>query len=227
MTAFQRYAIYWLPEGDLSVWAESWLGWSMAQGRPLPRPQVDGLPRDAVGLTAAATAYGLHATIKPPFRLAPGHSAADLDGALAAFCARHGPVGAATLDLTDLDGFLALTPVGDTTGLDALAGGIVAALDIFRAPAPADEIARRRAAGLTPRQDLHLMRWGYPYVMADFGFHVTLTGRLSAADAAATAAALRPLVMPLLPRPLRVNGLALVGQATDGFRLITHHALTG
>ena len=33
---------------------------------------------------------------------------------------------------------------------------------------------------LTPRQRGYLERWGYPYVMEDFRFHMTLTGRLDA-----------------------------------------------
>ena len=35
-------------------------------------------------------------------------------------------------------------------------------LDAFRAPPSEAEVARRRAAGLTPAQDAHLLRWGYP-----------------------------------------------------------------
>ena len=34
---------------------------------------------------------------------------------------------------------------------------------------------------LTPRQRDYLDRWGYPYVMEEFRFHMTLTGRLDTA----------------------------------------------
>src|SRR5262249_2220033 len=40
--------------------------------------------------------------------------------------------------------------------------------------------ARRNPARLTPRQRDYLERWGYPYVMEEFRFHMTLTGRLEA-----------------------------------------------
>ena len=33
-------------------------------------------------------------------------------------------------------------------------------------------------AGSPPRQDANLLRWGYPYVLEDFRFHMTLTERL-------------------------------------------------
>lgn len=224
MSDFTRYAIYWLPEGALSDWAEAWLGWDMADGRPLPRPHIAGLPRDLADLTAAATAYGLHATIKPPFRLAHGMSAADLDAAFGAFCADEAPVPLAGLTLDSLGGFLALRPRGGTAALDALAQRTVATLDRFRAPAPPDEIARRRAAGLTPRQEDNLLRWGYPHVGADFRFHITLTGRLDADDAAQVRAVLAPLLAPLAG-PLVIRRLSLVGQTARGFRLIAHHTL--
>jgi hypothetical protein len=56
--------------------------------------------------------------------------------------------------------------------------------DAFRRPASAEELARRRMSGLTDRQERHLLNWGYPYVFEDFLFHVTLTGRIEADEAA-------------------------------------------
>jgi hypothetical protein len=50
--------------------------------------------------------------------------------------------------------------------------------DPFRKPLDDDELARRRAAGLSARQDALLLQWGYPYVLDQFRFHITLTDRL-------------------------------------------------
>jgi hypothetical protein len=172
-------------------------------------------------LTATPRRYGFHATIKPPFRLAAGAAPAELVVACEGLCADLGPVQLDGLQLTDLDGFLALTPAGDTGALDALAARAVADLDAFRAPAPPDEIARRRAAGLTPRQEALLDRWGYPYVMEEFGFHMTLTGRLAPALRGAVAAGLDDWLAPVLPRPFEIGHLALAGEGPDGrFRLV-------
>jgi len=44
--------------------------------------------------------------------------------------------------------------------------------------AAAAELARRRTLRLTAEQDAMLARWGYPYVLEDFRFHMTLTGSL-------------------------------------------------
>src|SRR5262249_55850996 len=53
--------------------------------------------------------------------------------------------------------------------------------DGFRAPLTDADRARRHPSRLTPRQRDYLERWGYPYVMEEFRFHMTLTGRLDPA----------------------------------------------
>ena len=40
------------------------------------------------------------------------------------------------------------------------------------------ELERRRAAGLTSEEDALLLRWGYPFVLERFRFHLSLTGAL-------------------------------------------------
>ena len=227
MPAFDRYAVYWLPKGPLSDWGQALLGRDVTTGKVLSRPDVTGLPADIMTLTAEPARYGLHATIKPPFRLAQGAEPAALNAALAKVCAGQADIELDALELRSLDGFLALVPQGDTAALDAMAGAVVAELDSFRAPASDAELARRRAGGLTARQDAHLIRWGYPYVMEDFRFHVTLTGRLPPDQITPTVAALVPHLAPRLPVPVRLGGLALMGQAADGFHRIAHHDFSG
>ncbi len=228
MEEFRRYAVYVLPGGSLADFGRNWLGWALTTGQPAPQMLVPGLPRPLADLTASAAPYGLHATIKPPFHLAPGQTLAALQGAVAALATQIAPVRLAGLTLTDLEGFLALTPAGDTTALNALAAAAVRNLDRFRAAAPAAELARRRAVGLTARQEANLIRWGYPYVMQDFAFHLTLTGRLTQPEAAGIRAILAPLIQPVLPVPYCIAALALVGQMQNGwFKLIHTYPLSG
>lgn len=223
-----RYAIYLIPDVPLAAFGAGWLGWDIETGRAVPHPAIPGLPQPLARLTTAARAYGFHATIKPPFRLAPDTTPDALAQAVAGLAATCAVPVCAGLDLTHLDGFLALTPRGDTGALDAMAARVVADLDAFRAPAPPEEIARRRAAGLTPEQDALLMRWGYPYVMGQFRCHFTLTGRVTVPEAAAIRAVLDPMLGPLLPQPFRADSLCLVGeQAGGGFRLLHRYALSG
>ncbi|MBC7133943.1 hypothetical protein PSA7680_00742 [Pseudoruegeria aquimaris] len=218
MKDFLRYAIYFAPQdGALAEFAARWLGWDSATGRRIKHPTIAGLPRPVEELTATPRKYGFHATIKPPFRLAPGSSRARLEADLAGLANRLAPARCKALRLARLGRFLALVPEGDARAISALAAETVAALDHHRAPPSEAELARRRAAGLSPAQEAMLQRWGYPYVMDEFRFHMTLTGRLQPGEAEAVEAALAPLLAPLLPAPFVIGDLCLFGEDDTGF----------
>lgn len=225
----QRYAIYYAPEqGAFADFTAAWLGWDAAAGQAVAHPAIAGLPQPVDVMTATPRKYGLHGTIKPPFHLAPGTDAAGLQAAVAALAGRLAPVVLPGLQLVDLHGFVALVPQGDTAPLAAVAAEVVMGLDAFRAPPSPQEIARRRPEALTDRQRALLAEWGYPYVMDQFQFHLTLTGSLPPADSAAVLAALRPHLEPLLPQPFVLADLALCGQASDGmFRILHRYPLRG
>lgn len=221
-----RYALYLMPEGTLGAFGDAWLGWDATRGVPLPAPVE--VSADWAAITAEPRRYGFHATVKPPFRLAEGRDAATLEAAVGAFCATVAPFDLAGLRLASIDGFLALVPEGETGALDALAARVVAELDGFRQLAGTEEIARRRAAGLSARQEAYLLRWGYPYVMEEFRAHFTLTGRLEPARQAQVAAHLETRLARVALRPFRVESLCLAGeQAGGGFRLLHRYALSG
>jgi putative phosphonate metabolism protein len=227
MAEWRRYAVYAAPGGALAEAAHGWLGWDAYTGQPRPHPDVGSLPRPLADLTEAPRKYGFHATLKAPFRLAPGADGAALDWAVAALAARLAPAEAPGLRLAEVEGFLALIPEGDGAALSALAARAVEGLDVFRAPLTPDEVARRRPDRLSARQRVLLDRWGYPYVMEEFAFHLTLTGSLRPGEAAPVMAALRGY-LPLLPQPFTVDALALFGEAEDGrFHLLSRHPLTG
>lgn len=227
MTVWRRFAAYWAPEpGPLAAFCAAWLGRDAETGRALAHPPLRGLPRPAAELTAEPRVYGLHATLKPPFRSGAGE--AEIAAALEALAAGLAPVEAPPLRFARLGGFLALVPSGESPALSALAMALVEGLDRHRLPPPEAELARRRAAGLTARQEALLARWGYPYVGPEFRFHVTLTGRLAPEEAAAVEAALAPALAPLLPPALAVREVALFGEGEDGLhRLIRRFALRG
>lgn len=224
---FSRFALYYAPpEG--AAWtdlATAWLGWDMTTGAPVAPPDAGDLP---VGdITARPRKYGLHGTIKPPFRLAEGKTRAQLETEAEALCARLAPVTLDGLEVAQLGRFLALRPTGEATALADLAAACVEGLDAFRAPAPEAELARRRAAGLTPTQEAHLQRWGYPYVMDEFRFHITLTGRLGD-DLDPVKTWLTDHLGPLLPQPFHIPDMALVGEDSDGrFHLLHRYTLSG
>ncbi len=225
---FTRYAIYFAPPADAewTKFATNWLGWDMETGAEVAHPVVNGI--DVATVTEVPRKYGLHATMKPPFRLSEGQSLAALQDACAHLAKSHAPVLLDGLDIARLGRFLALRPLGDTHALNTLAAACVRDLDRFRAPAPEAELARRRASGLTPEQDANLTIWGYPFVLDAFRFHITLSGKLDKPTLASVQSALEAHLGPLLPAPFRIDDLALMGEAEGGrFHLIHRYALSG
>jgi len=225
---FRRFAVYYTPpDGPLARFGAQWLGWDIAAGRAVEQPAPPGLPAPLSEITKAPHRYGFHATIKPPFQLAAGRTVEALAEALERLCARAPRVTLDGLAPAPLGRFLALLPEGDQAPLDALAAAVVEDLDSFRAPPTEAELAHRRGAGLAPRHEALLARWGYPYVMDAFRFHMTLTGKLPPDWRTAVRAVVDRDLGPLLPRPFTIDGLSLVGEAGDGrFHLIHRYPLS-
>lgn len=223
--AFERLAVYYAPpEGSaLAAFAAAWLS-PLAAG-----PDIAAWVPDAerVAITEPARRYGFHGTLMAPFRLAEGARLEDLDAAVARLAAASPPVRAGPLQLTAIGPFLALCPSGDQDALGGLAARIVRDLDAFRAPLSEEERARRGPERLTPRQGAHLARWGYPYVLEEFRFHLTLTGALAGPLRDDIAARLGPLVAPLSAAPFEVAEICVFGDPGAGrpFALVSRHGL--
>jgi putative phosphonate metabolism protein len=228
MRGFVRYGIYVVPDGAFHTAGAEWLGWDSAAGQPVAHPDVPGLPDAAEVLTRTPRKYGFHGTVKPPFFLADGTDIDMLHQAAEAFCAARPPVTIPSQEVRRIGPFIAIVPSEPSMALSDLAGATVAALDPFRAPPSEAELARRRKARLSARQDAMLMQWGYPYVMEEFRFHLTLTGRLgdAAADQARDALALH--FADVIPRPWTIDSLCLMGEDTKGrFHMLHRYTLAG
>lgn len=186
-----RYALYYAPEPGSAFWrfGSSWLGRCAEGAGELAAVEVPGMnPATLLALKDAPRRYGFHATLKPPFRLARGASLAGLIQALERFCARQVAFRLPSLNVVKLDEFLALVPSANEPRIDALAAACLRGLDRFRAPPANSELERRRKNVLSAREDSLLRRWGYPYVMDRYRFHLSLTGSLREAPPAAAAA---------------------------------------
>jgi putative phosphonate metabolism protein len=209
-----RIALYWAPPDDdpLHARGSSWLGRDAASGTSLEQPALPG--HDIAALTADPRGYGLHATLKPPFRIAQGYAAAR--DAAAALAARTAPFELPPLAVHDLDGFLALRESAPCPALHAFANDCVTSLDDHRTPPDEAEIARRRPERLTETQREHLARWGYPYVFEDWRFHVTLTRRLTPEQKAVVMPAVTDFLGDAPGRARRVTALSLFVQPAPG-----------
>jgi putative phosphonate metabolism protein len=184
LISFQRYAIYYAPARHTALdrFGAQLLGYDAWTGGELSFPDfvVQAAP-DWRELTQDPRKYGFHATLKAPLSLAPGRAEADLLAACASFAEKPRPIPAIRPVVDAISGFIAVIPGERSNELEQLAADCVSCFDGFRAPLTPEDRARRNPSTLTLRQRDHLDRWGYPYVMEDFRFHMTFTGRLDAA----------------------------------------------
>lgn len=222
--SFSRYAIYHLPDDPaLAAFGARWLGWDVATGKTTAQFDIDQIE----AATDTPRKYGFHATLKPPFRLAVGHSAEALTAAVETLAQDLAPAVATGLELQQWGRFFVLAPTGDTSDIDTIAAACVSRLDQFRAPPDAAELAKRRQAGLSPLKERMLVEWGYPHVMEAFRCHLTLTGRLPKPTLPEWKDHLMR-VLPPLPTPFKLGSIALMGERPhDGrFELIHRFELT-
>ena len=218
-----RYAIYLAPDRTTPLWhfGTSWLGRDPETG--VCAVERFGLPRDLHDeITDTPARYGFHGTLKPPFRLAEGADEECLRVALRCFAATQSPFVVSRLRLGELGGFLALLPGGNCSALHKLADDCVTTFDAFRAPLLESEIARREPDRLTPVQRENLKCWGYPYVLKEYRFHMTLTGKLDPKNTAAVRAVLESASAEIVGRPMSVSSVALFHEAdhSQPFRLV-------
>ncbi|MFX4223937.1 MAG: DUF1045 domain-containing protein [Thalassobaculum sp.] len=214
-----RYALYVAPApgSALAEFGADWLGRDCATGEIRTQPTVEGVSAERLAvLTESARGYGFHATIKPPFYLHAGRSEADLIEAFAAFAATREPFDV-RLGLRSLGGFLALMMTPPDHRMNALAADAVRDLDPFRALPSEADLERRRSSGLSAQQETLLQQWGYPYVMGEFRFHMTLSARLpDGPERDAIVAALAPRAEAVTAEPFRVDAVALFKQPHKG-----------
>jgi len=183
LSCAHRYAVYFAPAPGSTWWeaGSHWLGRCAATNAVLEQPAIEGLPAELQRqLTAEPRRYGWHATLKAPFSLAEGVSLDALRTALQALASELCAFDLPPLQVCRLGSFLALCPDGDLGAINAVARACVTGLHPLAAPLSSDELARRRRKGsLSEQEDALLVRWGYPYVLERYRFHLTLTGELN------------------------------------------------
>ena len=204
-----RAAIYWAPETDTPLWQAGrvWLGRDPESGTNPATPNPAWLITDAAR-------YGLHATLKPPIFLATSLAALREDAT--ALAARITPFTLAALAVVEHGGFLALCETAPCPAMQALCDACVGELDHHRAKLTESELARRRAMGLSAREEAYLLRWGYPHVFDTWRFHMTLSCRLPAEEVALWRPRAEAWFAPALATPPRVASLAIFTEEAPG-----------
>jgi putative phosphonate metabolism protein len=220
-----RFALYFTPppESALTRLAASWLGRDPFSGATLAPPTVSTLtPAEIAFHSAAPRRYGFHATLKAPFHLAQGESESALVDAVSRFAAHAEPFLIPHLTIGQIDGFFALVPASPVNALNRFADDVVRYFDRFRAALSEAEIERRNPDALSAEEFQNLHRWGYPYVFDAFRFHMTLSGRVSGAEAIRVRAALEEMFGPTLAAPVPVDGVALFVEPEAGAPFTVH-----
>jgi putative phosphonate metabolism protein len=217
----RRFAIYFAPPEDspLTQLASAWLGRdAFPHFAPvLTDPPCNGFSREVWrAATADPRMYGFHATLKPPFRLVAHARPDELFDRARAFARTQRPFEAPALQLSSLSSFIALTLAQRCKQFEALAEACVREFDAFRAPPSEEEFARRRRARLSQTQLQYLNRWGYPYVMDEWRFHMTLTSSLQAPLFDQIGAHLKELFAPHCSAPLVVDSICIFEQPSEG-----------
>lgn len=209
-----RYAVYYAPETDDPLWEAgcAWLGRDPTSAEEIG-PQ--DFP-ERTSYVAAARRYGLHATIKAPMALkgSLGNFVIDVAAVALSFKAFELP----RLSIADDLGFVALRPLETSGPLAQLSATCVEALDSHRLPEDEHKVDKR-AAGLSERQQFLLRRWGYPYVMDQWHFHMTLANGHLPPDLLAN---LKARLTAPLASTRSVSSLCIFGEGHRGasFRLL-------
>ena len=121
--------------------------------------------------------YGFHATIKAPFELADDQSADDLIADLTDLAKKQTAISLEGLAPVRTCRYDALAFVTQPGKLPTLAAECVTKFEKYRAPLNAADIERRDPDSLSESELASLHRYGYPYVLDDFNFHMTLSGQ--------------------------------------------------
>ena len=203
-----RYAIYYSPDpgSPLATFSAAWLGLDSSLKSALTRDYVNSI-------TENTRRYGFHGTMKPPFELNPILS---LDGLMAAarvFARTATAVELPPLELAEIGKFIALTPAHESVELEKLAAACVRAFEAFRVPMSAAQFAQYKLNKLTVHQEQMLKHWGYPYVMEEFRFHMSLTDKIEdEGERLRVMDELARLAAPVIGRPLSVRAITVFRQ---------------
>jgi hypothetical protein len=226
-----RYAIYFVPAAQSALYryGSSILGYDCYTGEAVDFPGgSETINWNELGKEPRR--YGFHATLKAPFHLLPSHGEDQLVKAVRNFAGLGHAVHAFEPAVRLLNGFFAVVPLKAVPAIDALAASCTTIFDAFRAPITPQQRARLVALKLSESQTRNLDRWGYPYVLSEFQFHMTLTGKVPAGRRKAILAVLqKSLRRGGIEGAIAVDRLALLKQdsPTASFRVVSEAMLGG
>jgi Protein of unknown function (DUF1045) len=182
-----RIALYYAPPSSSAWWRAGceWLGRDAESGNlivPPVEPSLAALGHTVAALTGAPRRYGWHGTLVAPFRTADGVTPQQVLSVAREWASRIACFDTA-MQAVEMGRFVALRaePDADDDAIRKIAASALHTLAPLRARPSPEDTERRLASSLNPRQRALLHEWGYPYVLDEFRFHMTLSDALESA----------------------------------------------
>jgi hypothetical protein len=219
-TAQSRFAIYYAPSRKSPWWEAGcrWLARDPEAGIVLAPPVVPALAarsRDVGSLSRAPQRYGWHGTLVAPARVAAGMTSHDIVRRALEWAGRQRSFEIG-VEAAALGEFVAIRPAtaDDESAMRTLAAGALHEFAALRAKPSEAELRRRLEGNLSARQRELLDRWGYPYVLEEFRFHMTLSDSIESDDRQAVIDWWSAQVPEL--GPMSIDGAALFVELQPG-----------
>lgn len=223
MTA--RYAIYYSPPRNslLESAGTYWLGRTAFRYGQVPKEIPERFfKQEYYQLIESPRWYGFHGTIRAPFELAEHVKPEEFIKEVRKICATHTPFNLSGLAVSSFSGFLALTPTSGYPELIKLHSDLVRKLDFLRPPLSQFDLKRHLDKQLSKRQEQLLRRFGYPFVLEEFKFHMTLTGTIEDKVRSSYKEKLEHILNPYLTEPVPVQEVSIYMQPDRKTPFVEH-----
>lgn len=178
-----RYAIFFAPGDDtaLGVYGATVLRREATSKEEWVNPQIPvNFENTPVwrACVARPAHYGFHATINAPFELNDSYSPDELFEDLSVFCKQQQPLLLENLAPRLTHRYDALAFDQQPQEIKDLAAACTTRFEKYRAPLTEQDVIRRQKKALSKSQISNLQQYGYPYVLDEFNFHMTLSGTM-------------------------------------------------
>ena len=189
MKKYSRYAIYYAPpkESSLEEFGRYWFGWDPLNAKLINNKQrINYLNRFGIKNlknidknVLIAKKYGFHGTLIPPFKLNKNYSTNTLFKKTEDIAKKFKKFKFYKFKLKRINNFYAFVQNKKNSNINKISNRLVKELFKFRSPLTKKEIDKRNPSKLSKLQLNILHKWGYPYLMSEFKFHMTLASEVT------------------------------------------------
>ena len=189
MKKYSRYAIYYAPpkESSLEEFGRYWFGWDPLNAKLINnKHRINYLNRFGIKNlinidknVLIPKKYGFHGTLIPPFKLNKNYSTNTLFKKTEEIAKKFKKFKFYKFKLKKMNNFYAFVQNKKNNNINKLSNRLVRELFKFRSPLSKKEIDRRNPSKLSKLQLNILYKWGYPYIMSEFNFHMTLASEVT------------------------------------------------